>query len=335
MCIQSIKRYLGKLACFSIAAVWTTFCCCLSLQAQEIRPFYTKEESVFKCTMDSLYAAKATDSAISLMQHMLDMNSLFKEDYTVYLNLYYCYKFQKTSMDDIAFSYLSKSIDRGLRLSYGYDLIWFLTFDTTRNRILKERLISGKENTDSLLLKKITGIWEKGQEWRTIPDAVTDSLKHKGLYTQFIREARRSDSINTMEVKRIIHLYGWQGLAQIGLQGDGYLWNIVQHADDDIGFQLYVLELLRSNLMLHNTNPRNFAYLYDRIKVNQGLPQLYGTQFADTVIHNDVNDYKIALWPLSDPAHLEYYRKAMGLNTAKEYIQEMKSHIKEGNRNTH
>lgn len=308
--------------------------CWLSFRAggQELRPFYTRQESMLKCRIDSLYAAKQIDSVIALSNSIAGSGSLLEEDYTVYLNLYYCYKFKGKSYDSLAFACLNRSIDLGLKLAYGYDPGWLLTFDTARNQLLDRKLHREKENSiDSSLLSRIAGIWEKDQEWRKTPVYVTDSLAKAGRYDQFIREAQQTDSLNTLEIKRIIHHYGWPGLSLVGLEGDGYVWNIVQHADHDVPFQRYVLELLRAHLLLHDTNPRNFAYLYDRIKVNQGQPQLYGTQFADTVSHNDVQNYQLYLYPLAEPAYVETYRKAMGLPGTEAYIREARRHIKEEN----
>lgn len=56
------------------------------------------------------------------------------------------------------------------------------------------------------------------------------------------------------------------------------LWLLTQHADSDFALQNKILRILKSISKTNPTERKHYAYLYDRIQVNQHLPQRYGTQ---------------------------------------------------------
>mgnify|MGYP001560728744 CR=1 FL=1 len=59
------------------------------------------------------------------------------------------------------------------------------------------------------------------------------------------------------------------------------------------------------------------AYLEDRILVNEGKPQLYGTQFLEG-----------APRPIKDPDHVDERRKSVGLESLAEGIKEHREFYK-------
>lgn len=82
---------------------------------------------------------------------------------------------------------------------------------------------------------------------------------------------------NTNRMKEIISQIGWPTLSNWGVEAANDARMLVQHADHDVDFQRHCLELMKAmppeELQLHN-----FAYLADRVCLNEGRPQLYGTQ---------------------------------------------------------
>lgn len=61
---------------------------------------------------------------------------------------------------------------------------------------------------------------------------------------------------------------------------------------------------------------RNPAYLTDRVAVNEGKKQTYGTQFH---VVEGVRQPKL----IHDPDNVDKRRKSVGLNTLKEYAEFM------------
>jgi hypothetical protein len=68
-----------------------------------------------------------------------------------------------------------------------------------------------------------------------------------------------------------------------------------------------VLPLLTAAVEAGEADPAQLAMLRDRILVNEGRPQLYGTQIAG------VTDGAPVPWPVADPDGMEARRAAVGL----------------------
>lgn len=79
---------------------------------------------------------------------------------------------------------------------------------------------------------------------------------------------------------RIIERIGWPTTSKVGPIASKCAWLIAQHADHDIGFQKHCLELMQKEPE-HEVQEVDIAYLYDRICVNEGRPQFFGTQFTN------------------------------------------------------
>lgn len=119
---------------------------------------------------------------------------------------------------------------------------------------------------------------------------------------------------NTERVKGITEKYGWLGKSEIGVDGSNALWLLVQHSDHDVEFQKKVLELLQQAAEKGEASKRNLAYLIDRVRVNCGEMQLFGTQFQRD---------KLEPQPMEDMEHLDQRRIEMGLESFEEYRNKM------------
>lgn len=65
----------------------------------------------------------------------------------------------------------------------------------------------------------------------------------------------------------------------IGAEGSTSLWLLVQHQDDDVAFQKQCLNLLKTAVDKNEASYTHYAYLLDRTRMNENLPQMYGTQW--------------------------------------------------------
>lgn len=91
------------------------------------------------------------------------------------------------------------------------------------------------------------------------------------------------DEKNTADLKKLIKIYKWFKISEFGEETDRKAWLLVQHADRDPDFQKSILATLESLLKSHETNLKNYAYLYDRVAASffdpkKSRPQRYGTQ---------------------------------------------------------
>lgn len=112
----------------------------------------------------------------------------------------------------------------------------------------------------------------------------------------------------------------WPTICDVGEEASYAAWLIAQHANHDIHFQEECLELM--NRDKNDVLPSNIAYLTDRVAVNRGEPQLYGTQFRKN------EDGNMTPYPLEDPKNLEERRTQMGLESFEIYEQKMKGEFK-------
>jgi hypothetical protein len=117
------------------------------------------------------------------------------------------------------------------------------------------------------------------------------------------------DQSNTLDLKRLLGRYGWFTISKWGEECDKAAWLIAQHADDDLAFQKEVLARLEPLHAIHETNPSNYAYLFDRIAVHEGRLQLYGTQ------GRCVGPGKWEPDPIENAELVDERRKAVGLGT--------------------
>lgn len=123
------------------------------------------------------------------------------------------------------------------------------------------------------------------------------------------RGAVAVDSYNRNRLKEIIDSIGFPTKEMVGKTGMSSVFFIIQHADGDKKWQRQQLPLIEKSVEKGDMDPQSYAYLYDRIKINAGEKQLYGTQFS----HVDMKNKTLELAPVEDPEHLDDRRRKFGM----------------------
>ncbi len=128
-------------------------------------------------------------------------------------------------------------------------------------------------------------------------------------YAYFVIASRfcTLDEENTRWLKAQVSQTGWFTVRKYGPDADSAAWLLVQHADLDVPFQTEMLSILEPLVPLKETRQSNYAYLYDRVAVNSGRPQRYGTQGRCT---------PAGVWEpreVEQPEKLDERRAAVGL----------------------
>jgi hypothetical protein len=118
-------------------------------------------------------------------------------------------------------------------------------------------------------------------------------------------------------LEKILNKYGYPGFKQVGEKSSSNFWLLVQHADAYPDFQRQVLKLMLAEVKKKNASSRNYAYLTDRVALNAGQPQEYGTQ----VEFKGDGIGKAAPRNLRDPQHVNERRATMGLETEEAYLK--------------
>lgn len=114
------------------------------------------------------------------------------------------------------------------------------------------------------------------------------------------------DSLNLIEVQKILDSKGWLGQAAVGKKGNLALFLVIQHAD--LATQLKYLPMMREAVKKGNARLSNLALLEDRVALRQGKRQIYGSQ-----IYTDSETNEKYVAPLIDPENVDKRRSAVGL----------------------
>ncbi|MBC8987730.1 hypothetical protein H9X96_18350 [Pedobacter sp. N36a] len=120
---------------------------------------------------------------------------------------------------------------------------------------------------------------------------------------------------NTELLKKIFSEYGFPNYDKVGKGSSKNFWLCVQHSNHDLKFQQDVLKVMENEVKSKKADPSDFAYLTDRVNINLGKPQIYGTQLS-------YDEHKKA-FPvnLKDPRKVNKRRKAIGLEPVEDYLQ--------------
>lgn len=129
------------------------------------------------------------------------------------------------------------------------------------------------------------------------------------------------DSTTKVMKKRLDEIFtthGYPGYDLVGEEGSSNFWNMVQHCDFDPSFQLKVQEAMKMEVDENNASSMDLAFLIDRVNLNLGKKQLYGTQ-----VNYDMERGLVYSKPVDDSLNINTRRKEMGLEPIEKYLNEL------------
>ena len=146
----------------------------------------------------------------------------------------------------------------------------------------------------------------------------SDSPEMKSL----IDEWKTVGDADKILLKTLFKDNGFLGYNEVGEQSSHNFLQMVQRMDTDSTFQQEVLVVMKKQIEKINASPIEFAYLTDRVNLNQGKPQVYGTQLK-------INEKGTSYEPKTviDPEKLNDRRAEIGLGTIEEAISVMNGHF--------
>lgn len=121
------------------------------------------------------------------------------------------------------------------------------------------------------------------------------------------------DSANVAKLKQLIEQYGFPTWKLVGQYGQMNAWTIAQHSSE---YLPHFLKQYRKAVEENNATRRELAYLEDRLLVENGRPQIYGTQFLYSV-----KDSTAYLYATVDMKHLDDRRISVDLYSMDEYLK--------------
>lgn len=170
--------------------------------------------------------------------------------------------------------------------------------------IISLAALAQSENFNAALSKKIDSLRNEDQS----PLSIKNSDSAAKEFQKIIRS-------NFPVIKNIADKYGFPGFDLVGKESSNNYWLLVQHSDFNVAFQKRILKLMKPKVDKKNASGQNYAYLVDRINLNEGRQQIYGTQII-------MGGNGTRLKPCFDTLNLDRRRLSVGLKPIKEYLKQ-------------
>ena len=221
-----------------------------------------------------------------------------------------------------AFSYLNKAIiiDKWANLSH-------ILTDTDLNALhsdkrwqtLIDKVKSNKEAEEAKLNKPLVAlldtIYREDQNDRKNYEPILKQYGWKSPQMDSLwKRINYFDSVNLIRIKNIIDTHGWLGPDEVGQQGASTIFLVIQHADSLT--QVQYVPKMREAVKKGKAQSQNLALLEDRILMNQGKPQIYGSQ-----VRLNEKTGKNEFFPILDEPNVNKRRASVGLQPLEDYAK--------------
>lgn len=149
-------------------------------------------------------------------------------------------------------------------------------------------------------------------------DLVARGELHNGKYHPEMEAVHRQ---HNARMREIIATHAWPGRSLVGDDGCRAAGFIVQHAILDPELQQQCVPLLEQAVAAGDAFPFMLAFLADRVLMEQGKPQIYGTQ------HVGGPDGALVPWMIAEPETVDERRQAIGLEPLAERTQALRAQL--------
>ena len=149
--------------------------------------------------------------------------------------------------------------------------------------------------------------WTKGMSSLTPDETVNYST-----------EMERVDSLNQATVFGILDKEGWP--SHLSDKANRAIWIVIDHSD--LAYRSKYLGLVKEKAEHGVLDKTDYAILNDRVLMEEGKPQIYGTQIkmVATIVDDEIA-MQLCLWPVENPAALDSLRSTVGLSPVEEYLK--------------
>lgn len=129
---------------------------------------------------------------------------------------------------------------------------------------------------------------------------------------------RKIDSINIIEVEKIVEKYGYPSKSMVGEPANIAVFYVVQHSEKIDKY----LPIIREASKNGDISKAALAMMEDRNLMNQGREQIYGTQIRGQ--ESKSGKWIYFLWPLKNADSVNIWRKQVGFEqNVEEYVKDM------------
>lgn len=134
-----------------------------------------------------------------------------------------------------------------------------------------------------------------------------------------ISDVQLSDLAGIAFLQQLLQRDGWVDRNVYGNKTSSQAWLLAQHADSAPEIQQQVLARMQPLLDNNRVKRANYAYLWDRVAINAGRKQRYGTQ----PIWECDDQGQLTLHPVEDPESLDQRRREMQMGPAQSDLAQM------------
>jgi hypothetical protein len=170
------------------------------------------------------------------------------------------------------------------------------------------------EHPDVSLKDELEAMYDTDQSYRSEMDAVGKKYGYSSPEMMELWKVQQPiDEANIKRLVEIIETHGWPGRRLIGDKASTAAFLVLQHAD--YTYQKKYLPLVRAAAAAGELGPDSLALLEDRVLMNEGKKQIYGTQLQ-------TNDKGVLeLYPIEDEGNVDKRRAEVGLPPLAEYVK--------------
>lgn len=139
------------------------------------------------------------------------------------------------------------------------------------------------------------------------------------LFDGYHPEMQAVHEANARELETIIAAIGWPTPEFVGDEGAEAAWLIAQHAIGLPQFQRKCLELLKAAAAAGQAPAWQMAMMLDRVRIYEGRPQVYGTQFDWD------DDGQMSPRTIENPSSVDQRRAEVGLEPLEAAIKKLRT----------
>lgn len=170
--------------------------------------------------------------------------------------------------------------------------------------LMKEEIKESQSKLDRDLVELLNDVYRADQHFRNRVDNKSRNYK----------KWKTTDSLNQVQVRKILDERGWLGPEIVGHQGSAAIFLVIQHSD--LQTQLKYLPMMRSAVQKGGARGRDLALLEDRVALGQGKKQIYGSQIYT---NPETGSHYVA--PIENPESVNVRRAEVGLNAIEDYVK--------------
>jgi len=265
---------------------------------------------------DSLLQAGRINAAVAEYRRLLSQNKNSRE---IIYN--YACALSRSGQTDSSLRYLYKAIKIDPSLSVLTDPDLLASRESNGWEEFENELISAVNKKTNNSIKDIPyakSLWRLLCMEESLFYEVTLAVVNLGPDSPVVTALRKLQSWqnakNLSELEALIDSKGWPKKSQVGSLAASAAFFVLQHSN--AGAQEKYIGMFEEACRNSEANCQQYALMFDRMRMNQNKPQRYGTHAYLDPSKGKTNE----LYPLEDEVRVDEWRREIGLEPLKDYL---------------